>query len=153
MTTLAELRHRDRIDTEELDRLWATLPPARLDDLWGSWRGSELPTGHLLSRVLRKTGWVGKRFVSALDVQPLVCRRDDGSLYSNVELGKGEASVWMIEFRGEVTATMVYDSTPTFDHFKRVDDNTLLGIMNGKNVLFEGRHFYFVLERAEPFSL
>lgn len=153
MTTLPDLRRRDRIDTDDLDRLWATLAPARLDDLWGSWRGSELPTGHALSRLLRKTGWVGKRFVSPLDVQPLVCRREDGTLYSNVELGKGEASVWMIEFRGEVTATMVYDGTATFDHFKRVDGNTLLGIMNGKGVLFEGKHFYFVLERAEPFAI
>lgn len=153
MTILAELRQRDRIDPDDLDRVWATLAPVRIDELWGSWRGHELPTGHALSRVLRKIAWVGKRFVAPLDVQPLVCRRDDGSLYSNIELGKGEASAWMVEFRGEVTATMVYDGSATFDHFKRVDDGTLMGIMNGKNVLFEGRHFYFVLERAAPFDL
>lgn len=153
MTTLAELRLKDRIDTDALDRVWATLAPVQLNELWGSWRGSELPTGHALSRVLKKSGWVGKRFVSPLDVQPLVCQRDDGTLFSNVELGKGVASVWMIEFRGEGTATMVYDGAPTFDHFKRVDEHTLLGIMNGKNVMFEGRHFYFLLERADPFTL
>jgi hypothetical protein len=66
----------------------------------------------------------------------------------------GEASAWMIEFRGEVTATMVYDGAPTFDHFKKIDDRMLMGIMNGKRVLHEGRHFYFVLERASaPFAL
>lgn len=153
MTNLSELRTRDRIDPAELDQIWSTLAPLSLDELWGSWRGSELRTGHALSRVLGKMAWVGKRFVGPLDVQPLVCRRESGALYSNKELGKGEASAWMIEFRGEVTATMVYDGTATFDHFKRVDDDTLMGIMNGKNVLWEGRHFYFMLERAEPFVL
>jgi hypothetical protein len=144
-----QLRTRERFEPDELDSLWASLEAVRLDELWGSWRGRELPTGHALSRMLRKIAWVGKRFVSPLDVQPLVCRRDDGTLYSNTDLGKGEASVWMVEFRGVSTATMVYDGSATFDHFKRVDDRTLLGIMNGKNALFEGRHFYFLLERAE----
>lgn len=150
---LDALLSRDRVDVETLDALWARLPPAQLDDLWGSWRGRGLATGHYLSKVLAKTAWVGKRFVSPLDVQPLVCRSEEG-LFSNVELGKGEASAWMIAFRGEVTATMVYDGAPTFDHFKRVDARTLLGIMNGKGVLHDGKHFYFVLEREEtPFAL
>ncbi|WP_224366247.1 DUF4334 domain-containing protein [Hyalangium versicolor] len=149
---ITALRTRDRIDTAELDALWETLAPASLEDLWGSWDGAELVTGHPLSKVLGKIGWVGKRFVGPLEVQPLVCRAPDGSLFSNVEMGKGEASAWMIQFRGQVTATMVYDGSPIFDHFKKVDDRMLMGIMNGKNVLHEGRHFYFVLERAKtPF--
>ena len=52
---------------------------------------------------------------------------------------KGEASLWMEEFRGEVTASMVYDGAPVHDHFKKVDDNTVLGIMNGKGALDGGR--------------
>ncbi len=68
------------------------------------------------------------RFNSATDVKPLVCLDDDGNKFSNIEdkLGKGEASLWMEEFRGEVTATMVYDGQPTHDHFKVVDDNCRL---------------------------
>jgi len=60
-----------------------------------------------------------------------------------------------IEFRGESTATMVYDGQPIFDHFKRVDENTLMGIMNGKSlpggVTFPDGEplFTFVLERVE----
>ncbi|MBA8926722.1 hypothetical protein BC739_003928 [Kutzneria viridogrisea] len=36
-----------------------------------------------------------------------------------------------------------------FDHVKRVEDNTLMGVMNGKPgvVLANGRHFHFGLER------
>ncbi|WP_329124708.1 DUF4334 domain-containing protein [Streptomyces sp. NBC_01465] len=33
-------------------------------------------------------------------------------------------------------------------YFKKVDGATLMGIMNGKGVLDQGRHFYFVLDRA-----
>jgi hypothetical protein len=47
------------------------------------------------------------------------------------------------------TATMVYDGQPTHDHFKKIDDNTVMGIMNGKHVVDDGRYFYFYLERAE----
>ena len=111
------------------------------------------PVTHCRGRFARWDG-SARCFVAPLDVQPLVCRRDDGKLYSNQDLGKGEASAWMVEFRGEVTATMVYDGMATFDHFKRIDHRTLLGIMNGKNVRSGGRHFYFLLERAEaPFEL
>jgi hypothetical protein len=45
---------------------------------------------------------------------------------------------------------MVYDGQPVFDHFKWVDDHTLMGIMNGKSPLIfhHGRHYYFLLERV-----
>ena len=48
---------------------------------------------------------------------------------------------------------MVYDGQPTHDHFKRIDDNTVLGIMNGKGGVLDyqdgvGRYFYFYLERV-----
>jgi hypothetical protein len=97
--------------------------------------------------MLAASGWHGKRFVSVTEAHPLICRGEDGELFSNQELGRGLASLWDIEFRGEVTASMVYDGQPVIDHFKAVDDDTLLGVMNGKGVRHEGRHYYFVLER------
>ncbi len=44
---------------------------------------------------------------------------------------------------------MVYDGRPVLDHFKQVDPATLMGIMNGRpeQVLDDGRHYYFLLER------
>ena len=52
---------------------------------------------------------------------------------------------------GEITATMVYDGQPVHDHFKKIDDDAVLGIMNGKHVLDVadgvGRYYYFFLER------
>ena len=142
-----------RIDTgekntaQELDELWAQLPTVRIEEILGSWRGGELPTGHPMDGQLEQVGWYGKNFISRTNVQPLVCRNADGELYSNKELGKGEASLWHVEFRGEVTASMVYDGQAVIDHFKRVDDQTLMGIMNGKSSLVRDHHFYFYLVR------
>ena len=94
---------------------------------------------------LEKAGWFGKTFKSAADVQPLVCLDADGNKFSNVAMGKGEASLWLEDFRGEVTATMVYcaGANPCHDHFKKIDDDAVMGIMNGKGVLDNGRYYYF----------
>ena len=144
-----ELRDRTgQIPDAELDEFWATLEPATMDFMIGEWKGGEFVTGHRMNGGLAKAKWFGKSFNSATDVKPLVCLDDDGNKFSNIKLGKGEASLWMEEFRGEVTATMVYDGQPTHDHFKVIDDNAVLGIMNGKGVLDDGRYFYFFLERV-----
>ncbi len=119
--------------TDDLDALWADLAPVTVEEILGAWRGGDFSTGHVASTVLEQVRWHGKTFVSALDAKPLMCRGDDGELYSNLKAGGGgEASLWPVEFRGETTATMVYDRMPVFDHFKKVDDATLMGIMNGK---------------------
>ena len=81
-------------------------------------------------------------------MQPLVCLDAEGNKFSNVAMGKGEASLWLEDFRGEVTATMVYDGQPVHDHFKTIDDDAVMGIMNGKGVLDGGRYYYFYLERV-----
>jgi hypothetical protein len=140
------------IPDTELDEFWASLQPTTIDAMIGEWKGGEFATGHWMNGGLAKAKWFGKTFKSAADAQPLVCLDDDGSKFSNVKLGKGEASLWMEEFRGEVTATMVYDGQPIHDHFKKVDDDAVMGIMNGKGVVDfsteAGRFFYFYLERV-----
>ncbi|NBM18227.1 DUF4334 domain-containing protein [Streptomyces sp. GC420] len=136
-----------KVSTEELDELWAALETVRPEEILGSWKGSEFVSGHRAEGRLARANWYGKTFRSVSDAKPLICRDADGELFSDVRLGKGEASLWMVEFRGESTATMVYDGMPVLDHFKRIDGSTLLGVMNGKDALDDGRHYYFVLER------
>ena len=146
----AELRAAEAADPPDLDALWADLSPVTVAEILGPWRGGDFSTGHVASAVLEKVRWHGKRFDSALDAKPLICRDDEGELYSNLAAGGGaEASLWAVEFRGETTATMVYDAMPVFDHFKRVDDDTLMGIMNGKLEAAFGVTdlYYFWLER------
>ena len=145
----AEFKERGgHIADTELDDFWATLQPATIDGMIGEWKGGEFVTGHKMNGQLEKAGWFGKTFKSAGDVQPLVCLDADGNKFSNKAMGKGEASLWREDFRGEVTATMVYDGQPVHDHFKKIDDDTVMGIMNGKAGLDNGRCGYFYLERA-----
>ena len=146
---LAALRSRtDRIDPRELDRLWDRCSPITVDRLAGGrWRGFGFDTGHPMYDRLVESRWYGKDFTSPTDAQPLLRRGDDGEIFSDLETGRGAASLWMVEFRGESTATMVYDGLPVFDHFKSVDARTVLGIMNGKGTRAGGEHFYFGLER------
>ena len=47
-------------------------------------------------------------------------------------------------YRGKVSATMVYDALPIQDIFRRLDANTLLGVMDCKGM---EQPFFFVLRR------
>jgi hypothetical protein len=132
----------------ELDGFWETLAPVTVEQILGEWKGGEFVTGHRSNGLLAKGNWFGKTFRSAAEAQPLICLDADGNKYSNTEWMKGEATLWMEEFRGEVTATMVYDGVPIHDHFKRIDNSALFGLMNGKAALDSGRHLYFYLERV-----
>ncbi|GAA4806538.1 DUF4334 domain-containing protein [Nocardioides caeni] len=146
------LRTAEQADPAELDQLWTDLAVVEVDEMLGAWSGGDFATGHVASTILDKVNWVGKRFDGALDVQPIVCRGEDGQLYANeAAAGGGGASLWPVGFRGEVTATMVYDKMPVFDHFKKVDDDTVMGIMNGKLASAFGiaELYYFWLERNQ----
>jgi hypothetical protein len=143
-----DLRRRtELIPYAELENFWTTLEPVTIDFMIGEWKGGDLVTGHRGEGFLGDS-WFGTTFKSATDVQPIVCVDDRGNKFSDTELMNGEASLWMEEFRGEVTATMVYDGMPIHDHFKKVDDNAVIAATNGKGALDNGRYFFFYLERA-----
>jgi hypothetical protein len=148
-----ELKERDGLIADaELDEFWTTLEPATIDFMIGEWRGGGFNNGHRINSLLTRANWFGKTINSPTDVQPIVCLDENGTKFSNVKLSKGEASLWLEEFRGEVTATMVYDGQPIHDHFKKIDDTAVMGIMNGKAGLDfgdgTGRYGYFYLERV-----
>ncbi len=105
-----------------------------------------MPAGHFGDGFLGDR-WFGTTLTSATEVQPIVCVDEDGKKYEDTKLMKGGASLWMEEFRGEVTATVVYDAVPIHDHFKKVDDDAVLAITNGKGALDHGRYMYFCLQR------
>lgn len=140
------------VDPAELDAIWPALPPVHIDELRGLWRLTVLNGDHVAnSRVIDPDRWFGKRFVSEHEVHPMLYLNDEGELYPNRQAtGGGDASLWMTEFRGELTAAMVYDTLPIVDHFKRIDERTVLGLMNGKPelVLDNGKFFYFTLEQV-----
>lgn len=57
---------------------------------------------------------------------------------------KARARVRMLEYRGKVSATMIYDNLPIYDTFRLIDHDTLLGVMDFKGM---ERPFIFKLQR------
>lgn len=57
---------------------------------------------------------------------------------------KPRSRVRMAEYRGVVSATMIYDALPVNDHFRRVDDDTLLGAMDHRSTT---NPYFFTLHR------
>ncbi|MFC9238320.1 zinc-binding dehydrogenase [Streptomyces decoyicus] len=68
------------MSADELDQLWAALETVRPEDILGAWKGSTFVTGHRVEGMLDQANWHGKRFRSASDVQPLICRDAEGEL-------------------------------------------------------------------------
>ena len=57
---------------------------------------------------------------------------------------RSHARLRRMQFRGRLGATMVYDDVPIQDVFRRVDDATVLGLMDLKGM---ERPFFFLLRR------
>ncbi|RSZ63899.1 DUF4334 domain-containing protein [Corynebacterium hylobatis] len=57
------------------------------------------------------------------------------------------ARLRMVDHRGASTATMVYDAQPINDHFRRLDGDTLLGVMDLRGL---AEPFFFLLRREAP---
>ena len=138
----ALLDRSDQVVIDELDDLFDSLPAVRCDEILGEWRGGCFNTGHRGEQMLGKLGWAGKCFTSINDVNPIMSKGADGQLIVNDVMGT--ASLRHVEYRGVVTATMVYDQHPIFDHFRRVSETELLGVMDSKG---DNIPLYFYLAR------
>ncbi|AJK67725.1 DUF4334 domain-containing protein [Corynebacterium marinum] len=55
-----------------------------------------------------------------------------------------KARLRMVVYRGVATATMIYDSQPINDHFRRLDEDILLGAMDLRGL---PEPFFFLLRR------
>ena len=62
-----------------------------------------------------------------------------------VGTNKPRARLRHVEYRGKVSATMIYDHLPVHDAFRRVDETTLLGAMDQRGM---EEPFLFLLRRV-----
>ena len=120
--------HGKRFDSEEQVHplLFRTLTGgiASVNPFW------MLPVTGLLGRVRLPTWPALGRFVQLLI--PLLRTR------------RGRARLRMTTYRGKTSATMAYDHLPIHDVFRKVDDNTVLGVMDLKGM---PQPFFFILRR------
>lgn len=118
------------VSIEVLDALYDQLEPIEETFMLGEWEGGVFNTGHPAEQQLHAVRWAGKAFRSVNDADPIVCAREDGTRYANEIMGK--ATLRAVRYRGVVTATMIYDSHPIFDHFKKISESLVLGVMDRK---------------------
>ena len=131
-----------KTELSQLDALFDTLPAISEAAMLGEWTGGVFRTGHPGERQLAALQWGGKTFRSRDDVDPIVSVSAAGERSANPIMGA--ATLRMVEYRGVVTATMVYDQHPVMDHFRQVDDTTVLGVMIKKGDTIP---LYFYLQR------
>lgn len=144
-------------DTHTACRLYDNLEAVHLEDLIGTWKGSEFRTGHSLDGVLTKLNWYGKAFHDAENVDPLLFEFPDGEISAVdpvpmmdkrnlLKATGGKARIRMMQHRGVLSAAMIYDNLPIHDHFRKVNERVLLGLMDWKS---DKGPFFFILEKVE----
>ncbi len=161
--------------TDEALALFDALDPVDLAFMKGRWKGSEIRTGHPMDGWLEASGWFGKEFVDLETVHPLLFQVGDALvrvaphplamrwlrrfpflqaplwrplLRLAIGLQRTEASqarLRMVETRGKLSAAMLYDALPVVDSFRRIDADSVLGIMDEKGV---PQPFVFLLQRC-----
>lgn len=159
--------------TAEALTLFDSLDPIPNEFMFGRWSGAEIPTGHPMDGLLIAIGWYGKRFKNENEVHPLVVgeggkfsivplpilirlslnfpifrkpfmRPSNVLVTKMIQTKKSEARLRMIDYRGKTSATMIYDRMPIHDHFRRLDDNTVMGLMDFK---WTEEPYFFTLSR------
>ncbi|MFC5252904.1 DUF4334 domain-containing protein [Streptomyces nigrescens] len=134
-------------DNAKLAELFDRLEPVDTALLLGTWQGGGFEHTSENAALLTKMRWYGKRFVDADHVEPLLCRDEDGTVFSYEEMGL--ATLHEVIYRGKQSTAMVYDQLPIIDHFRRLTDNVLLCVMDKKE---SPTDFFFHLTRV-PASL
>jgi hypothetical protein len=158
----ARLIAQGRADYAEALAAYDALAPASIDFMLGRWKGSGLHTGDPMDGLLEAYGWYGKVFENAETVHPLIFSDGRGGVMpleprhmriglAHVGFAKHPLTVRafrllrpLLRARGKSCATMIYDSLPINDVFRRVNDDLVLGAMDLKG---SERPFFFVLQR------
>jgi hypothetical protein len=144
-------------------------------ELTGKWKGAEIKTGHPMDGLLNASRWYGKNILSEENVHPLLFTGIFGNIFSGnpgllpleaftsaprtlikilftvvspfIHTKKARARLRVQEYRGKVTAVMLYDQKPIIDIFARINKNTILGVTDAKWAHSMG--YFFTLTRVD----
>ena len=123
-------KNADQIAIDDLFQLFDSLEAIKTNSMLGDWQGGVFNTGHSGEQQLGSLKWVGKRFRGDNDVDPIISMNSEGERIANPVLG--QAVLREVVYRGVATATMIYDSHPILDYFRKVTDDVVLGVMDRK---------------------
>ena len=133
----------------DLDGFYDCLTPVSCEEMIGKWKGAYIPTGSIYDLFLKKfplLHWHGKKFKNANQVNALIM--DCLGLKIPVPM-LGSAVLRQVNFRGKPSMSMIYNYLPIIDHFRKVNHNSVMGVMTIK----DRTEVYFYLEREEQAKL
>ncbi|KAH8664468.1 hypothetical protein BX600DRAFT_498248 [Xylariales sp. PMI_506] len=133
----------DEMNVRECAAVYDSLPPAAADQLvGGSWKGNSLDTGHPTHEQLQSIKWAGKDFHSVNKVYPIMVHGEGGARTWASDYG--EARLREVQFHGKVSIAMVYDKLPIIDTFRSVNEDTVMGAMDNKDLKDEGLYYFYL---------
>jgi len=129
---------KQKVDFKILEAFFDTLPEITNIEILGEWKGGYITSGSVIDLSLKNYGfygWIGKHYAGENKVKALM-HQFFGLKFNFPVIGN--ARIREIRFRGKVSTGMIYNHLPIIDHFRRVDENTLMGAMDlkGKIVLY-----------------
>ncbi|MDP2582263.1 DUF4334 domain-containing protein [Shimia thalassica] len=163
-----------KMTTQEALDFFDSLEVVPAEMMIGHWRGEGVDTDHPMDGLLEASSWHGKVFEDADNVFPLVHRSLFGRKFfvnpALLPLGlttalpfrsilipvlfplmqpflrtrRSAARLRMTEYRGKLTATMQYDAKAINDVFRKIDDNSVFGLMDRKGA---AKPYFFKLMR------
>lgn len=132
-----------KISRQELDEFFAQLELVAIDEMMGEWQGGYFYTGKSKIEFLLKDfilmKWYGKTFFNPDKVSALVF----SFLGIKFNLFFGTAVLRNLKFRDKISTSMIYNYLPIIDNFRKIDQNTVMGIMEIKGKI----SLYFYLKR------
>lgn len=137
---LAIIRSKEACPAETLMPMFEQLEPAMADGMIGTWHGGKFDGGAEPDPI----NWYGKRFISRSKVEPMLCRKEDGTVYAWDKWG--EAQLREVAFGDKVQACLIYDKLPMMDYFRKVTDDIVIGLGDIKG---RPTDFFFWLEREK----
>ena len=178
MKSIEDILKDRKATAKEALEIFDLLEMVPVDFMIGRWKGFEIESNHQMDGLLAATGWYGKLFLNPEEVHPLLFyTKNLTELYSVnprivpmhlsypksgvlgilmwlakpfLQTKKATARLRMIEYRNRTTATMCYDEKAILDHFAKIDENRVMGIMDLKGV---AEPYIFILERDDDSDL
>ncbi|KAL4927352.1 DUF4334 domain-containing protein [Aspergillus undulatus] len=148
LETLTRIRDSKSVTPLAATNLFDSLPPLPATEMLGEWKGTCALTNHPGTKALFDLRWVGKNFNSFDDVDPIISSSPDGTGAGRVVNGvMGKARLKECKYNHVLSAAMIYNDRPIIDHFRRIDERSVMGVMEA--TLDESNHpLFFILERV-----
>jgi len=136
------INQKGKISAKELDCFFDGLEPVKIDDMIGKWKGGYFSVKISKLEIFLKNfivlKWYGKSFLSKDNVKALVF----SFLGLKFNIPFGTAVLREVEFRNKNSISMIYNYLPIIDNFRKIDNNTIMGVMEIKGKV--SMYFYLI---------